>query len=233
MYGLSLFLALVGALTAAGQEPTMTVPPEIKIKAGTLTALTLETTAVSVLWVCTDPKAQFADSKFLADKKGALVIAPKGSYTVVVIAIGPMGQHRREVTTLVAEEGKDEGPGDLIPPAKPPVIPKVAQKLRVVVVETDAASTTAQQNNFNSGKLSALFLEKGHRPLVIDKGLKERPPPDFSAEKLANHVTYIDAAAGKKLPWLFITPLAGGKALYAGPLPANEDLLKLLMELGG
>lgn len=239
MHGLSLLASFL-LLTQALAQPSGTIPPTIPVKVGVPTPLRFETDALSVTVVCLDPAIKFANPKDLASAKLALVVAQKkGSYEAVVILIGKDGLYRQERTQLVAEEEKPQGevkkdpvlPGPVIPITPPPA--PTVKLLRIVVIEATGEATLARQKELDRGAINDLCEARGHKRLVLDKNLKDGAPPDLDQTLLKNYLTYINAAEGKELPWLFIVPATGGKALYNGPILTGDALVNKVKELEG
>ena len=126
------------------------------------------------------------------------------------------------------------GPGPVPPvppnpdPPKPDPPTPVAGKLFVVVIEETRQAVPDRAVWFADRKLEAAMKAKGHKWRIVDKDVTNgegQTPPDVKR--------FIEAAAGKTLPMLFLVSEAG-KTVHSGPVPkTGDEMIALLAKWGG
>jgi hypothetical protein len=113
---------------------------------------------------------------------------------------------------------------DPVPPPPDPV--PVAQKIQIVVIEESADSTSGLARIRNSKAISDWADAGGHRVFFVDI--------DSAKAAGGTWATWATRAAGKPLPYAFISPVAGGDTLKETEAPATPDaFLALAKRYGG
>lgn len=99
----------------------------------------------------------------------------------------------------------------------------------IIVVEETAQAAANRGANFVDATLRQRIQDKGHKWLVFDKDVVDKDgvrPRDL--------VFYLDKAAGKTLPRMFLVGLSDSKIHFEGDAPKTAaELVKLLESKGG
>lgn len=225
--------AILSLLLAATWPATLlAAPPEIKLTpdkpkptACDLVTVSADTTAKSIRWKV------LGDCQFKPDSSGrSVVIVPKsGRVSVLAIAASDTGELSdfAEFAFLVDPIAPPVKPD----PPKPDPVRPTAVKLKAVAVYESMDASVLGEKFFASADLAARWKEKGHSaPVIADKDVKD-PETNATPAKLK---PYIDRAAGKSLPQLYLIDAATGNVLYEGPLPTTPAaMIELLNKIGG
>lgn len=215
------------------QEPKFEIEGKVQVRLGAPVEIPVTTDAVSVTWVCFDDKVIFVEPSKLADPRVPIVfILDKGEYRIAAVAAFANGKQRRKDILLVVGDEKQPDKKDPPPPPKPPVVPPpkpvASVKYRIAYIEDSADAANARRDELNEQSVINFLNKYGHEPITLDKNLKDRPPTTIPQDLLKNYIAYIDATKGKKLPWLFIVPIEGGRPVYSGPAKSGKELVELL-----
>lgn len=128
----------------------------------------------------------------------------------------------KAINDAATEDGIDDGTDRRKP--KPSPIVK-AQRLAVMIIEETGEAVGTRGAMFASRKLSDWITAKQTVWRVADKDAK-----NAAGQTPADLVPYINLAAGKKLPQIFILDMATNKLLLQGDCPTTADALLALME---
>ena len=162
---------------------------------------------------------------------GTLVIqgTAKGSVTITALGIDAAGDpaELRTITLVVdGGAGPDPTPGPGPNPKPSPVV--VDGPKSITLIEDTTSPYPLRAKYWEDPDLLAKLKAKGSTVHKADVNAPA-PAPDM--------VPYMQRAAGRKLPQVFIVVPSGPKAgtlLFEGPLPATPaDLSKLLDTIGG
>lgn len=230
--------------------PTVTVPAEIKVKAGAWFSISGETTGGPIAWLIPDTALRFepALNKLFQDRGEniRILIAPDtaGVYRVWAGAAGPIkvGETTQSVVgkfsetrVIVGEPPPPVPPGPTPPgPVPPGPVPIPGDGLRVLIVYESAelSKLPKEQLLVFYGQAVRGYLDS-HCVKGPDGKTAEWRIWDQNVPTGAESPTWQAAMQVKrdKLPWLVVST---GKTGFSGPLPADEtEALKLLKTFGG
>jgi hypothetical protein len=226
------FAALTPAPPAPAQGPAaadpveahalvLSLPAKVTGPAGQPIHVAASSTATLYVWL---PGSEgldvFRPGPGVQQAQCAVRAAKPGTYRLWCVAA--LGQRYSTGTVSVVV-----GDGPPPPPTPPPPPPPVAVgKLWLVIVETPSGAA-GRGKLLADPALQALVKARGHRLRVVDadvRGPDGNPPADVAP--------YLDRAAGKTLPQLFIVTEAGA-VLFAGALPETGAALAELVKAKG
>lgn len=225
---------VVLSLLVAAMWPVaiLAAPPELKLtpdkptpKAGELVKVAAETTAKAIRWKV------LGDCQSVQDSSGRsiVVVIRAGKVSVIAIAASESGE-LSEFAEVIFDAATTPDP--VKPPSPPtPPGPPTAVKIKAVAVYESADASVLGEKFFASTELASRWKQRGHSaPVIADKDVKD-PETNTTPAKLK---PYIDRAAGKTLPQLYLIDAATGNVLYEGPLPATPAaMIELLNKIGG
>lgn len=148
----------------------------------------------------------------------------QGTYLVGIYYPSDTGVGKTETEIVVGTPGPTPPPappGPTPPPVPPVPTPTVIQ---AVVIEETGDSTAAFSAIRNSKTIRDWAGAGGHRIFFLD---------DESAAKSPTFKTWADRAVGKTLPWLFISPVAGGEILDEEAAPQTPTAFLAVLERYG
>jgi len=139
-----------------------------------------------------------------------------GGYRIGLIAKNSGGSGTAELFLAITDAP--------VPPPTPPA--PVIQPIQAVVIEETTESTAAFSRVRNSKEIRQWAEAGGHAIFFLDK--------DSAAKGGLTWRTWADKAVGKNLPYLFISPHAGGDVLKECEAPGDvAGFLKLVQTYGG
>lgn len=235
MKGLSLLSVLVFASAITAAPPKIEIPAD-NVPVGGYVRIAPKTDAVSVVYVALDGAHPFPSEELKDAKRFLLPVAGlnPGKYRYTAVAASKTGEQAvTEFTVTIpgkVEPGPDPQPGPQPQPGpKPNPVPP--GKRFVVIIEETEQAVPARGIMMSDAALAARMKEKGHQWRIADQNNRTATgsvPVDLKP--------YLEEAAGKKLPRLYIVAPDGTVCWY-GDAPTGSDVgvktLELLKAAGG
>ena len=152
-----------------------------------------------------------------------LIVVPVGAKTA-----GEVIRRTIDVDAGDKPQPPQPGPGPAPQPTPGPVVPV---KLKAVAVYESEAASLAAGTFFADKAVRGRWAERGHLPpVLVDKDVRD-PETLATPAKLK---PFIDRAAKKALPQLYLVNADSGDVLFEGPIPETPAaLLALLTKIGG
>lgn len=226
-----LYLALLLHANLRADPPKVATPDRVTGVVCEFITVKAATDGPSVKFVAIDPGLNVFPSELLANPKVTVVSACKaGTYRLMCYTGNEHGPSDPTTTLVVVVDPVPPVPPTPVPPDPGPTPPGpvTPSALFVVVVEETAQAAATRGAFFTDPALSARLKDKGHKPRVVDKDVKNaagQTPPDVKP--------YIDRAAGKTLPVMYLVDPTG-KVRYEGVVPkTSAEFISLLESVGG
>ena len=166
---------------------------------------------------------------------GVVLTGPAGTYRVklraIVAGAKPTVLTARLTLTIrgkAAPQPPQPNPGPAPLPTPGPATPV---RLKAVAVYESEAASLAAGTFFADKAVRGRWAERGHLPpVLVDKDVRD--PETLAAP--AKLKPFIDRAANKALPQLYLVNADTGDVLFEGPIPETPAaLLALLPKIGG
>lgn len=157
-------------------------------------------------------------------------VGPPGKYRVTcseITIVGTKPVVRRTRTTVEITGGVDPQPNPNPQPTPPN--PVTQQGYFIIIVEETKDAAANRGANFIDPTLKKRIQEKGHKWLVFDKDVV-----DGNGTRPRDLVFYLERAAGKPLPRMFLVGLTDSKIHFEGDAPKTAaELVTQLTKVGG
>lgn len=232
-YALAALCALL-AVTAQAAPPKIDIPAEVK-PVGGYVRINPQTDAVTVTYVSFDGADPFPSEELKDPRRFLLPVTglKAGRYRFAAVAAGATGEQTRLdfVVVIGTVPPVPPGPGpapDPGPGPTPDPKPVPAGKRFLVIIEETGDAVPARGVILADPALADRIKSGGHKFRVADKDNKTA-----TGTAPADLKPYLDEAAGKKLPRLYIVAPDGTVCWYGDCPDTAAKILELLKANGG
>lgn len=219
------------AITPPSAGPVVRLPTTLNGNPGELIEIKAESGAELVSWE-TSPGLRVLNDRPADPAAKSMILHAREPGVYFVCAMIPHEKAVRSAVCIVTI-GPRPPPPDPIPDPTPDPKPEPpappAEPVKFLVIIEEGAEATAKRGEYLANvALMDRLKTRGIRWRVADQHVK-----DGMGQRPRDLVPYLDRAAGKTLPQVFLVG-ASGKVLHQGDVPASPAaLINLLAKFGG